>query len=206
MVWVVTSFLQWDPNSVPTASTCPLASTCPHIPWVYCYIPWEELFPVWSAVSLAKWPLGKDLLNELVRTSQLSVWYPERKPSAIKLSIRVQSTYIRLVLEFHLDLWQGNFHVFLFLSHCSKYNVHHPLLSQFNQSILLLPLGLTDAPSHQSLYSLLLSYHLSRYVWKPPVRTCYIICRTQCKWKCRSPCAKKQGGKTYFFLSFVISL
>ena len=133
VVWVVSSSLQWDSNFVPTAFYLPTYTV------IHCCIR-EALFPVWREVSLTKWPQGKDSLNQLVRTSPLSVWYTEWKQSAIKLSIGVQSTYMKLAQVqmdkrklVHLDLWWGDFHVFLLkIQYPSS-----PIISIYNPSSIL---------------------------------------------------------------------
>lgn len=180
---------------------CPHCLYLPTYTVIYCCMR-EVLFPIWREVSLTKWPLGKDLLNQLVRTSPLSVWYTEWKQSAIKLSIGVQSTYTKLAQirmdkrKFvHLDLWWGDFHVFLLkIQHPSS-----PIISIYNPSSILSHC-LIDAPLVPllTIALLLVSFLLP---WTPLVRTPCANCRTQCKWQYRSPWAKTVGGS---FLSFLL--
>lgn len=181
---------------------CPLCLLPAHI---YCdlllYSLREALFPIWREVSLTKWPLGKGLLSQLVRTFPLSVWYIEWKQSAIKLSIGIQFTYTKLVQiqmdkwkPIHLDLWWSNLHVFLLkIQHPSS-----PIISIYNP-----PSILSHSRIHAPLVPLLTTALLLVYFllpWKPLVRTPGANCRTQCKWKYRSPWAKTVGGS---FLSFL---
>lgn len=139
------------------------------------------LYSTTGAVSKLKWSFSdyitpKDWLNQLLRTSQLPVWYSEQRPLVINYWKSITLT-LKLLPEF-IWIFHRVIHVFynLILGHCSKCKVHYSLLSQFTnpsspKALLVSPLS--NRSSHHcppSIFSLL--------PWKPPVSVSYTICKT----------------------------
>lgn len=195
------SSLQKDPNSIPTAFPWLTSAHTYHAK--YCCIQQEELFQIWSEDSLSS-PPEKDFLNQLIRTSQFPVCYPELRPSAIKLSIGVLlCTHTKTFARLHLDLWQGNFHVShnLILGHCSKCKVHHPLLSQFinpSSPKVSVMSPLSNHSSHHCPPSVIFSVTLRNLQSGPPTQ---IVGPVQ---NVKFPLVHKAEERS-FFLSSVVS-